>query len=128
MAVAALDILGLGDRIAEVLDVAEFVPAVGQGCVAVECRSDDAATHEALASIDHPGTRHDVEVERAFLGELGSGCSLPVGAHARAGTLFTFLADLDTGVSLSDEIELSGGAADLEIARMAAGAAHRALS
>lgn len=128
MAVAALDILGLGDRIAEVLDVAEFVPAVGQGCVAVECRSDDAATRGALASIDHPGTRHDVEVERAFLGELGSGCSLPVGAHARAGTLFTFLADLDTGVSVSDEIELPGGAADLEIARMAAVAAHRALS
>lgn len=128
MAVAALDILDLKDRIDELLDVDEFVPAVGQGCVAVECRTDDASTREALAAIDHAPTRHDIEVERAFLAELGSGCSLPVGAHVRAGTLWTFLADLDTGVSVSDEIELPGGAADLDIARSAASASHRALS
>ena len=128
MAVAALDILGLTDRIAQILDVDEFVPAVGQGCVAVECRIDDPSTREALAAIDHATTRHDVEVERAFLAELGSGCSLPVGAHACEGTLRTFLADLDTGVSVSDELALPGGAADLDIARAAATAAHRALS
>jgi hydroxymethylbilane synthase len=128
MAVAALDILAMTERIAEVLDAEEFVPAVGQGCVAVECRFDDAATREALAAIDHAPTRHDVEVERAFLAELGSGCSLPVGAHVRAGTLWTFLADLDTGRSVSDQIELPGGAVDLEIARTAARAAHRALT
>ncbi len=127
MAVAALDILGLTDRIAELLDVDEFVPAVGQGCVAVECRTDDEPTRAVLGAIDHAITRHDVEVERAFLAELGSGCSLPVGAHVRAGRLWTFLADLDTGVSVSDEIELPGGAADLEIARAAARAAHGAL-
>ncbi len=69
------------DRIDEVLDVERFVPAVGQGCVAVECRADDAATVDALRTVDHGPTRHRVEVERAFLGELGSGCSLPVGGH-----------------------------------------------
>jgi hydroxymethylbilane synthase len=127
MAVAALDILGLTDRIAEVLAVDEFVPAVGQGCVAVECRIDDAATREVLAAIDDAPTRHDVEVERVFLGELGSGCSLPVGGHVSAGTLWTFLADLDTGISVSDEIELIGGPADIEIARAAARAARGAL-
>jgi hypothetical protein len=41
MAVAAMEILGLTDRIAQVLDTAQFVPQVGQGCVAVECRDDD---------------------------------------------------------------------------------------
>lgn len=128
MAVAALDILGLTDRIAEVLAIREFVPAVGQGCVAVECRDDDVATLEALRAIDHPETRHAVEVERAFLAELGSGCSMPVGAHVASGTLWTFLADLDTGVTLSDEIALPGGAADAEIARTAARTAHRALT
>lgn len=127
MAVAALDILALTDRIDEILDVAEFVPAVGQGCVAVECRSDDAATREALGSIDHPLTRHSVEVERSFLAELGSGCSLPVGAHVRSGTLRTFLADLDSGRSVSEQIDLTGGAADLEIARVAARTAHGSL-
>jgi hydroxymethylbilane synthase len=128
MAVAALDILGMTDRIAEVLAVSEFVPAVGQGCVAVECRADDAATLDAVRAIDHPDTRHAVEVERAFLAELGSGCSMPVGAHVTAGTLWTFLADLDTGVTVSDEIGLPGGAVDVEIARSAARAAHRALT
>ena len=128
MAVAALDILGMTDRIAEVLAVSEFVPAVGQGCVAVECRADDEPTLDAVRAIDHPGTRHAVEVERAFLAELGSGCSMPVGAHVTAGTLWTFLADLDTGVTVSDEIGLPGGAVDVEIARSAARAAHRALT
>jgi hydroxymethylbilane synthase len=127
MAVAALDILGLTDRIAETLGVDDFVPAVGQGCVAVECRSDDHTTRELLGAIDHAGTRHDVEVERAFLGELGSGCSLPVGGHVRDGTLRTFLADLDSGVSVSDQIELPGGADDLDIARRAARSAREAL-
>ena len=128
MAVAALDILGLTERIAETLAVDEFVPAVGQGCVAVECRADDQATLAVLSAIDHAGTRHSVEVERAFLAELGSGCSLPVGAHVSNGTLWTFLADLDTGVSVSDEIELPGGSADIEIARTAARAARVALT
>ena len=41
MAVAALEVLGIADRVAEILDPSEFVPAVGQGAVAVECRSDD---------------------------------------------------------------------------------------
>jgi hydroxymethylbilane synthase len=127
MAVAALDILGLTDRIAETLDTSSFVPAVGQGCVAVECRSDDHETRGLLGAIDHPGTRHDVEIERAFLAELGSGCSLPVGAHASGRTLWTFLADLDSGLSVSDEIELPGGADDLDIARRAARAAREAL-
>ncbi len=128
MAVAALDILGLTERIAETLAIGEFVPAVGQGCVAVECRDDDEATLEAVGAIDHAATRHAVEVERAFLAELGSGCSLPVGAHVESGTLWTFLADLDTGDTVSDEIALPGGAADVEIARTAARAAHRALT
>lgn len=127
MAVAALQILGMTERITEVLDATEFVPAVGQGCVAVECRSDDQRSIEALAAIDHPATRHEVEVERAFLAELGSGCSLPVGAHVRAGTLWTFLADLDTGRSISEQIELPGGVDDLDVARRAARDAHAAL-
>ena len=104
------------------------VEVLGQGCVAVECRTDDAATGEVVAAIDHRITRHGVEVERAFLAELGSGCSLPVGAHVADGRLWTFLADLDTGISVSDEIDLPGGAADLDMARAAARAAREALT
>ncbi len=81
MAAAALEILGLQHEITDYLAPASFVPSPGQGCVAVECRADDDAMITALECIDHGRTRQAVEVERAFLAELGSGCSLPVGAH-----------------------------------------------
>jgi hydroxymethylbilane synthase len=126
MAVAALEVLRLTERIAEVLDPAEFVPAVGQGCVAVECREGDDRLVEALAHLDDADTRYEVLVERAFLAELGSGCSLPVGAHADSGKLFTFLADQASGITVSDTIELVGEiAADTSRAREAARAALR---
>lgn len=92
MAVAALQILGLTERIAEMLPLDEFVPSPGQGCVALECRADDAATAALLAAIDHPTTRAAVSLERAFLAELGTGCSLPVAAHAVGDRLTGFLA------------------------------------
>jgi hydroxymethylbilane synthase len=108
MAVAALQVLGLTDRIAERLDPFEFVPAVGQGCVALECRRDDGAVRSALDEIDHEPTRWAVETERAFLAELGSGCALPVGAHVIGGQLLTFLAAEDSRFAATDSIDLTG--------------------
>ena len=95
MAVAALEVLGITDRIAERLDPARFVPAVGQGCVAVELRGDDRECADVLAAIDHGPSRFAVTVERAFLRELGAGCSLPVGAHCHGSDLDAFLAGDD---------------------------------
>lgn len=124
MARAALEILEMTDRIDEEMDIEQFVPAVGQGCVAVECRADDAATVAALGTIDHGPTRHRVEVERAFLGELGSGCSLPVAGHVVDDHLHVFLADPDRGRWVGDVVGLSAGgtdrAADLDLARATA--------
>jgi hydroxymethylbilane synthase len=103
MAVAALEVLGIvdevtADRPLQVMGVEAMVPQVGQGAVAVQCRADDEAALAALRAIDHSPTRIAVECERAFLAELGSGCALPVGAHAvTTGAddlrLFTFLSD-----------------------------------
>lgn len=97
MAVAALEILGLTEHIAEVLDLSEAVPMVGQGCVAAECRVDDAETARVLSAVDDAATRRAVECERAFLAELGAGCSMPVGAHFsytdHGGLLRAFMAD-----------------------------------
>jgi hydroxymethylbilane synthase len=132
MAVAALEILNLTDRIAEVLDPVLHVPAVGQGCVAVEVRSDDQRLIEILEQIEDPATRACVEVERAFLAELGSGCSLPVGAWSTNGHLHTFLASSDAGVQAeadlvyADEVVALTGDhnEDLERARQAAVAAR----
>ena len=122
MAVAALEVLGLTDRVAERLDVERFVPAVGQGCVAVEARRDDVSTMAALATVDDAATRHAVEVERAFLEQLGAGCSLPVGAHVSGGTLFTFLAGPRSVAR--EVIGLPGGVEDLDVAREAARTAY----
>jgi len=129
MAVAALEVLSLTDRIAEVLDPAEFVPAVGQGCVAVECGSRNRRALEALDLIDHRETRYEVLIERAFMAELGTGCSLPIGAHVHGGKLYIFLADPDTGRTASDTIELGGDFDDdIGRARNAAAVAHAHVS
>jgi len=127
MAVAALEVLEMTDRIADVLDPAEFVPAVGQGCVAIECRDGDAEILAALRELDDPDTRHEVTVERAFMAELGSGCSLPIGAHVDHHRLYTFLANDDARIAISDTIELSDGDLDVDvaIAQRAAAEAHR---
>jgi hydroxymethylbilane synthase len=82
VAVAALDRLGLSDRIAEVLAVDALCPQVGQGSLAVECRADDAETIAVLAGLDDPVSRRRWEAERAFLEELGGDCDLPAGAYA----------------------------------------------
>ena len=126
IAVAALQVLDLTQHIAERLDTAEFVPAVGQGCVAIECRLVDHATRRALARIDDPETRYEVEVERAFLAELGTGCSLPVGAHVAGTTLSTFLAAEHDRFAVSESVELTGDTStDQQRARDAASAARR---
>jgi hydroxymethylbilane synthase len=66
----------------DVLEPDTMLPQVGQGALAVESRIDDDLAREALAVIDDPLTRRLVAAERAFLGALGGGCTLPVGAHA----------------------------------------------
>lgn len=92
IAVAALDVLGMTEQIAERLDPRRFIPAVGQGCVAVECRIGDRDVADALAAVDDAATRHAVTTERAYLRELGSGCALPVGAYCDGPVLHVFLA------------------------------------
>jgi hydroxymethylbilane synthase len=66
----------------EILDPMVMIPQVGQGALAVECRVDDDRTRAALTLIDNGSVRRAVSAERAYLGELGGGCTLPVGAYA----------------------------------------------
>ena len=82
VAAAALERLGRGSEITEVLPTGVMVPQVGQGALAVECRADDDETRAALAAIEHGPSRRAVDAERAWLAEVGGGCDLPVGAHA----------------------------------------------
>lgn len=63
------------------LDPGEFLPAAGQGAVAMEIRSDNARAREALATINHAPTFTRITAERAFLHRLQAGCQTPVGVH-----------------------------------------------
>jgi len=82
MAQAALDRLGLTPAVADVLEPEVLLPQVGQGALAIECRTDDAVAATLLASISNQESMNTVGAERAFLAELGAGCDLPIAAHA----------------------------------------------
>jgi hydroxymethylbilane synthase len=104
VAQAALDRLGWNPPAGvatEVLGTEVMLPQVGQGALAIECRGDDADTLAALSAIDDPVTRRVVSAERAFLAELGGGCTLPVGAYAQ-------LADRESAPRADAQVMLSG--------------------
>jgi len=82
LALAGLKRLGLADKATALLDVDEFLPAVGQGAVTIEARVDDARTRELLAKIDHADTSVALNCERAFLGVLDGSCRTPIAGHA----------------------------------------------
>jgi len=82
LAEAGLVRLGLAGHVRERLDPAWMVPAIGQGALGLECRSDDAATGDLLAQLSHAPTHAAVLAERALLRELGGGCQVPIGGHA----------------------------------------------
>ena len=82
LAQAGLTRLGLQAHISEVFPLEVMLPAPGQGALAVQCREDDAETRQRLAAIHDPLTAAAVGAERAFLSNLGGGCSLPVAAFA----------------------------------------------
>jgi len=83
LAVAGLKRLGLLASATAVLDVDEFLPAVGQGAIGIETRADDDKTRALLAKINDADTATAVTAERAFLAVLDGSCRTPIGGHAR---------------------------------------------
>jgi hydroxymethylbilane synthase len=82
VALAALDRLGLAAEATEVLDPSVLLPQAAQGALGVECRADDDRTRARLTAIDDVAAHVAVRAERAYLAELGGGCTLPCGALA----------------------------------------------
>jgi len=99
LAAAGLVRLGRIGEATQIFEAMEFLPAPGQGAIAVECRADDTATLVLLAALEHAATRAAVDAERGFLAALGSGCTLPVGAYAQVDgelvALRAMIADVD---------------------------------
>lgn len=67
---------------AQPMSISEMVPAPGQGCLAVQARSDDKVTISAVSPLDHAASRDALTAERALMRALGGGCALPLGAFA----------------------------------------------
>ncbi|HSI39453.1 MAG TPA: hydroxymethylbilane synthase [Xanthobacteraceae bacterium] len=83
LALAGLERLGLAGKASAVLGTEHFLPAVGQGAVAMECRADDARTNALLAAIRDVATGQAVAAERAFLAELDGSCRTPIAGLAQ---------------------------------------------
>jgi hydroxymethylbilane synthase len=83
LALAGLKRLGRADAATAILEIDEFLPAVGQGAIGIEARADDARTRGLLSGIDHGETRIAIGVERAFLAVLDGSCRTPIAGHAR---------------------------------------------
>jgi len=82
LALAGLRRLGLVDHVTALLDIDEFLPAVGQGAVTIEARTDDARMRALLSEIDHADTSVALACERAFLAVLDGSCRTPIAGHA----------------------------------------------
>jgi len=82
LASAGLVRLGLQERISARIAITEMLPAVGQGAIAIETRSDNEFANQTISQLDHRETRLACLAERAFLRGLGGGCQFPIAAHA----------------------------------------------
>ena len=82
LAFAGLKRLGLEAEIADVLPTSLSLPAVGQGVLAIQCRTEDVAVRGLLAPLEDATTRVAVTAERAFMARLEGGCTVPLAGHA----------------------------------------------
>lgn len=112
LAATGLQRLGRDDTISELLDPVEFLPAVGQAFLGIECRADDAATIAYVTQIEDPLARVAADAERAFLAAMGSGCKAPLAAFARdvdgVATLDALVSSLDGETMLRERMGYAG--------------------
>lgn len=110
LAAAGLERLGRTEWIRHRFTASEICPAAGQGALAIECRADDAETHEALHFLDDAATRFAVTAERATLTALGGGCQTPIGAYCEP---------QDEGYSMSAAVAAPDGSSILRVKKSA---------
>ncbi len=78
LAAAGLKRLGMADRISECLDSTDSLPAIGQGAIGIECRSDDAQVNQMLEALHDENTTIRIAAERAMNARLNGGCQVPI--------------------------------------------------
>lgn len=116
LAAAGLIRLGMQEVITEFLEPTVFVPAIGQGAIGIECRTNDASVVAMLAAINDAPTFAATAAERALLRALGGGCAVPVAAYAKVTGSELYLKGLviATDGKRRCEAETSGQAEDAE--------------
>jgi len=82
LALAGLKRLGLAERATRILDVAEWLPALGQGAVGIEIREDDARANAAIVPLNDKSTSIALACERAFQSALDGSCRTPIAGLA----------------------------------------------
>ena len=108
LALAGLKRLGLVAAATAVLDLDEFLPAVGQGAIGIETRDDDAKTRALVDAINDDDTATALAAERAFLAVLDGSCRTPIAGHARV---------IDGVVRFRGLIAKTDGSEALEVSR-----------
>ena len=83
LAAAGLERMGWSDKISQYLEPAISLPAVGQGVLALEVRSNDDSIKELVKGINHHDTYVRVAAERSFLSYLEGSCKIPIAAYAQ---------------------------------------------
>jgi hydroxymethylbilane synthase len=83
LALAGLNRLGLQDGATRILEVDEFLPAVGQGAIAIESRRNDDRISAFVKAIGDSDTEVALSAERSFLALLDGSCRTPIGGHCR---------------------------------------------
>jgi len=83
MAAAGLQRLGMAERITQILSPEQFLPAPGQGALAIEIRAGDESVRARLLALEHAPTRACVTAERAVSRGLGGSCEFPLAAYAQ---------------------------------------------
>jgi hydroxymethylbilane synthase len=106
LAAAGLHRLDVHQRISGYLDAPEWLPAAGQGAIAVQIRADDAKTRAIMSQLNDGPTELATRAERGFLAALEGGCQVPIGALAVGGELHGFLSSVDGRASLRGHIAI----------------------
>jgi hydroxymethylbilane synthase len=82
LACAGLNRLGLADKITEAISIDVMLPAVAQGAIGIQIQTQDDATREILAPLNHEPTFVAVMCERGFMLALDGSCRTPIAGHA----------------------------------------------
>lgn len=83
LAAAGLRRMGWVRQISQFIPAEIMMPAIGQGALGIEIRSDDIELREMMTVLHHPATWTEVDAERAFLKRIGGGCHLPIAAYGK---------------------------------------------